>query len=103
MPALAARCHPGALALLTTLATPAALAADCRAWFRRSVPAPVPSPRGEYGLAFDSDRGRTVLFGGAANLGFTAVNKELWEWDGQHWLQVAFTGGPVQRCDHVQA
>lgn len=54
-------------------------------------------------MAWDSARNRTVLFGGAANLTFTAVNKELWEWDGQHWEQVPFTGGPVQRCDQVQA
>ena len=54
-------------------------------------------------MAWDSDRARTVLFGGASNLGFTAVNKELWEWDGHAWSQVAFTGGPGQRCDHVQA
>ncbi len=88
--------------LVVLLSAPDALA-ECRAWFRRSAPAPVPSPRGEYGMAWDSDSGRTVLFGGAANLTFTAVNKELWEWDGQHWQQIAFTGGPVQRCDHVQA
>ncbi len=77
---------------------------DCRAWFRRGTAgAPAPSPRGEYGLAYDSDRNSTVLFGGSANLGFTAVNKELWEWNGQAWTEVAFTGGPSHRCDHVQA
>ncbi len=91
------------LVLLLAAATPLIAQGDCRTWFQRSAPAPLPSPRGEYGLAWDSDRARTVLFGGAANLGFTAVNKELWEWDGQAWSQIAFAGGPVQRCDHVQA
>jgi hypothetical protein len=85
------------------VAADAAQADECRRWFQRTVIGPSPSPRGEYGLAYDSDRACSVLFGGAANLSFTAVNKELWEWDGEGWEQSAFTGGPVQRCDHVQA
>ncbi len=94
--------HIWVIPLAAIVASPA-IAGECRTWFQRTVSGSIPSPRGEYGMAFDSVRGRTVLFGGAANLGFTAVNKELWEWDGAHWSQIPFGGGPIQRCDHVQA
>ncbi len=57
---------PSAFPLLAAATTILALSApaparECRTWFKRSPPAPIPSPRGEYGLAYDSDRARTVL------------------------------------------
>jgi hypothetical protein len=61
-----------------------------------------PSPRAEYGFAFDSDRNVSTLFGGSADLSFTAVNRETWEWNGTAWSLVNMAG-PVQRCDHAQA
>jgi hypothetical protein len=44
------------------------------------------------GMAYDSSRGRTVLFAGLGNLG-SRLN-DTWEWDGENWTQVADTGGP---------
>jgi hypothetical protein len=46
-------------------------------------------PRVGYGMAYDSGRSRTVLFGGYVG--------ETWEWDGVSWTQVAF-GGPTSRA-----
>jgi hypothetical protein len=55
-----------------------------------------PSPRTGHGVAFDSERGKLVLFGGLVN--GEAVN-DTWEWDGELWTQVADTG-PSPRAYH---
>src|SRR5688572_17956703 len=49
-------------------------------WAQRAASGP--SPRAEFGLAYDSAREVTVLFGGANNLSFTSVFPDTWEWDG---------------------
>ena len=53
-----------------------------------------PSARQFPAMAYDSSRGRTVLFGGGT--GTTALTglNDTWEWDGEHWTQVADTGPP---------
>ena len=48
-----------------------------------------PSPRSLTALAFDSERGRTVLFGGQ---GAAGVLGDTWEWDGSDWTQVQDVG-----------
>lgn len=50
-------------------------------------------------LAYDSDRGRTVLFGGwgAGRLGDT------WEWDGTNWVQFFPATSPPARHSHAMA
>ena len=45
---------------------------------------PKPSARQETALAFDSARGRTVLFGGFDEAGW---RQDTWEWDGTRWEQ----------------
>jgi hypothetical protein len=52
---------------------------DGSAW---TLMAPVsrPTPRGGHGMAFDSRRGRIVIYGGYRH-------NELWEYDGLTWLQ----------------
>jgi hypothetical protein len=69
-----------------------------------------PWPRGGHALAYDSGRGRVVLFGGVATVpaptpsipnGFTETTfNDTWEWDGSLWSQMA-NFGPPARCDHV--
>lgn len=86
-----------AAALVFVPASPAP-AQSCQEWRLRSTTGP--SPRGEYGLAYDSRRGMTVMVGGARNLGFDDVVRETWEWNGQSWALVS-TGGPTQRCDNA--
>lgn len=62
---------------------------DGTSWTQRCLPLEdcgpaVPSPREAYGMAYDSARGVTVLFGGYDGtwLGDT------WEWDGFVWMKV---------------
>src|SRR5581483_10553135 len=57
-----------------------------------------PSSRQEHAMAFDSARGRTVLFGGTNNVTYG----DTWEWDGTLWSQRA-TGGPPARTWHALA
>lgn len=52
-----------------------------------------PSARFGASLAFDSDRSRTVLFGGQAA---DDLKGDTWEWDGTHWTQVQ-DSGPAPR------
>ena len=47
-----------------------------------------PGARGYAAMAYDSNRGRTVLFGGSGSLADT------WEWDGENWTQMADSGPP---------
>ncbi len=60
------------------------------------------SPAGRYGhaMAFDHQRGKIVLFGGANGVG-TPLG-DTWEWDGVSWVQVATTG-PAARFGHAMA
>jgi hypothetical protein len=52
-----------------------------------------PNPRNGHAMAYDSARGRVVLFGGEGNVPFN----DTWEWDGVNWTQVADTGPSVRR------
>jgi hypothetical protein len=63
-------------------------------------PAKGPAPRALAGLAYDSARGRTVLFGGTGVLAPNAPSfADTWEFDGTAWRRVDVTG-PSAR-DHV--
>lgn len=56
----------------------------------QAFPAQSPSARESAHMAFDSARGRVVLFGGV-DAGFSALS-DTWEWDGSNWTQVAAVG-----------
>jgi len=60
---------------------------DGKAWKARTGPGP--TARFGIGAAYDSRRGRTVLFGGVAGAGFQG---DTWAWDGTSWKQIATTG-----------
>jgi hypothetical protein len=63
-------------------------------WLQR-VPAAAPAARAYHALAFDSRRGRTVLFGGQANTSPSLA--DTWEWDGVNWaLQTPATSPPAR-------
>jgi hypothetical protein len=49
-----------------------------------------PSPRAAGAATWDSNRGRTVLFGGS--LESKGDNGETWEWDGSYWTQMSDLG-----------
>src|SRR5205814_871255 len=60
-------------------------------WAERAISGP--SLRSLHGTAFDSQRGVTVLFGGAGG----PVLGDTWEWDGTVWTQRLMGGGPTPR------
>lgn len=59
-----------------------------------------PPARGSHGMAYDSARGRTVLFGGEILTG--PATNDTWEWDGSLWTQMA-NFGPSVRHGHAMA
>ena len=60
-----------------------------------------PNARGAFGMAYDSARGRTVVFGGGGDVG-DPIRTDTWEWDGSTWTQVA-TAGPPGNVFHTMA
>src|SRR5262249_11780635 len=58
-----------------------------------------PPARFQHALAYDSARGRTVLFGGAG----VSLLQDTWEWDGTDWTQRATASSPPARSRHVLA
>jgi hypothetical protein len=60
-----------------------------------------PSPRAHSGIAYDSARKLTYLFGGAASpQGNWTLYGDSWAWDGRYWSQVA-RFGPSARLGHT--
>ena len=58
-----------------------------------------PSARSLHAMAYGSDRGRTVLFGGQITGAFL---NDTWEWDGTEWTQVADTDpSPRDACGAI--
>ncbi len=55
------------------------------------IATPTPSQRTSFGLAFDSGRGRAVLFGGHSYSPWADLG-DTWEWNGTVWSQSANTG-----------
>jgi hypothetical protein len=53
------------------------------------APAPTLGVRNAHAMAYDSDRGRVVLFGGADA---STARGDTWEWDGASWTRVALSG-----------
>ncbi len=58
-------------------------------WLLRSTTGP--SARDHCGLAYDSLRQKTILFGGAAGGNY---NNQTWEWDGNTWTQILPAASP---------
>lgn len=66
------------------------------AWRRHSSPSP--GPRHHHAVAFDSRRGRLVLYGGIDAAGDWPI--DVWEWDRSRWHRIEDTG-PGQRGHHA--
>ncbi len=58
-----------------------------------------PAPRASLGMAYDSARGVTVLFGGGNSV--SGVFSDTWEYDGTDWQPVTPTVSPPARADHA--
>ena len=68
---------------------------DGSTWTQR-LPAQGPPARWWHGLAFDSARGRMVLFGGQS-ASLTHDLSDTWLWDGSAWSQAASAINPLSR------
>ena len=66
-------------------------------WIERS-PATSPPWLAGYAMAYDSARGRVVLFGGSRNQGMSAGT---WEWDGSNWADRTPATSPSPRSSHA--
>jgi hypothetical protein len=69
-------------------------------WHRMSDTGP--SARQSHAMAFDSHRGRTVLFGGDCACATGLADPETWEWNGVEW-ELRSTSGPSARVAPAMA
>jgi hypothetical protein len=72
---------------------------DGTAWTEQH-PATIPSPRGNFGLAYDTVREQTVLFGGC---GLYACLSDTWTWDGADWTEQHPAHSPPNGADPAMA
>ncbi len=89
--------------VLTLLASLAALGPTARGQMPvlADVATTGPAPRAWHAMAYDSARGRVVLFGGNyANT--NTFYGDTWEWDGATWT-LRTTTGPAPRQEHAMA
>src|SRR5262249_19019720 len=68
---------------------------DGVAWMLRATDGP--SPRAWHSMAYDSERGVTVLFGGGDRQNSGGELGDTWEWDGQTWSLRTTSGPPPRR------
>ena len=68
------------LAAIISIGVAASARAQTVMWTQEAVSGP--SPRSEFGMAFDSGRGVAVLFGGTVASNPSMSNGETWEWSG---------------------
>ena len=68
---------------------------DGQTWRRVTPRGGVPPERAQHAMAYDSRRGRVVLFGGRGASG--ALN-DVWEWDGVVWRNVTPTTGSMPQA-----
>src|SRR4051812_19504492 len=69
----------------------------CGDWELRSV-SPSPTQRQHHSMAYDSTRGRTVVYGGDS----PQLLGDTWEWDGTNWTGPTTTG-PSARNESAMA
>lgn len=65
----------------------------------RVITTVTPGGLGSFGIAYDTVRHRTVVYGGVANSMFPIASDGTWEYDGANWSQVttASSPGPLER------
>jgi hypothetical protein len=73
---------------------------DGTTWIDRTS-GPRPVARESHAMAYDSARGRVVLFGGYSIYG--NILADTWEWDGSTWVQRTPARNPVARYGHAMA
>lgn len=97
--------------VLMIVGAPALEAQDnCMTWVCRHNEVPgtgvgSPGQRAHHAMAYDSDRGVTVFFGGETGpLGSQSYYNDTWEYDGTHWRAISVaTATPSPRSFHAMA
>lgn len=75
---------------------------DGSSWTQR-FPLAFPSIRCGHAMAYDSARGRVVMFGGTLSSPATYYS-DTWEWDGSNWFERVLAGpAPSPRHEHAMA
>jgi hypothetical protein len=79
-------------------------AQSCLTWVQRTDVGS-PGQRAHHAMAYDSDRGVTVFFGGQiGKSGEETYFDDTWEYDGTHWTQITINGSkPSARSSHSMA
>jgi hypothetical protein len=72
---------------------------DGSTWKKR-ISVTSPPGRADQAMAYDSARGRVVLFGGGIGSTYLA---DTWEWDGSTWAQRTVATSPTKRISHAMA
>ncbi len=69
------------------------------------VSAHSPGARSLAVVAYDTKRGRAVLYGGVSTdaMGYVTYHSDTWEWDGHDWIQMQASGGPPPRVAESMA
>jgi hypothetical protein len=78
-----------------------AVAVESAAWVQ-PMPSTRPTARANAAMAFDSMRGRVVLFGGYVG-GPLPITNDTWEWDGTTWFQMTPAWKPGARAYSAMA
>ncbi|MCW1913392.1 hypothetical protein OJ996_07400 [Luteolibacter sp. GHJ8] len=79
---------------------------DGKVWLKRN-PANRPPPMSSFGIAYDSIRGRTVVFGGYKDTppnyqpGYEVIHNDVWEWDGNDWTKITPPSSPPARLNPI--
>ena len=92
---------PVLAAALLAVSIDASLVAQTQPVWANVSPAAGPAGRYSHAMAYDSQRGVTVLFGGV-NSSFASIG-DTWEWDFNSWTNVSPTTGPSPRSEHTMA
>jgi hypothetical protein len=90
-----------ALAAALAVSSVALAASEPRDWVERTGPSP--SAREASAMAYDSARGKTVMFGGLESIQATVPYQDTWEWDGISWTQAHPLTSPSGRGFHSMA
>ena len=90
----------GRLVMFGGIYTPQTWEWDGLAWTLRA-PAMSPPVLGGCAMAYDPQRGRTLLFGGDS--GILSPRDDTWEWDGTTWTQQSPAAKPGPRRHHGMA
>lgn len=69
------------------------------AWRPHHGGGPEPGPRHHHAAAFDSARGRLVLYGGIDAT--DSWVRDVWEWDRTRWHRIQTPTGPGERAHHA--